>query len=438
MTVNVWLGNSIATSKSVLVSPGPNLGITSSGFSIGVGGVLLHYVGDWDAPTIVKDWNSSSDAAMNEITASASNTAAGSILFTASPGIDFEITCTVDNGAVNATSTYQQLAFGPVPSGGTFTLTIAGFTTGAITYSATPATMVSNLQTAINALSGFGVRDCIVSAGSSPGIYALDFSQGRLLGINVPAITGVWSSLTGGNAGVTVTVNQVGFAGSAGTSAVETLSFPAYGTHTGTQNTIQTISSNSINGTFAMTVGGYGTTVYLPFTAGRTLIRDALGRILGRGNVLVTGGPLYYPATNSFNPVTIEFIGTLAGLSIPVMGITTTGGQNEVQQIECIGFPATSVNYTLSYAGQTTGNINVLATNSTVQSALTGLSTIGAGNVVVTGGPLRPNGSVTTADIFQTDMGYAYGNSSGFSSGAYSASAFGVVATKLFVDLLLI
>jgi hypothetical protein len=50
---------------------------------------------------------------------------------------------------------------------------------------------------------------------------------------------------------------------------------------------------------------------------------------------------------------------------------------------------ATSGTFTLSYAGQTTSAIAYNASTTTVQSALQALSTIGAGNVTVTGNPGR-------------------------------------------------
>jgi len=57
--------------------------------------------------------------------------------------------------------------------------------------------------------------------------------------------------------------------------------------------------------------------------------------------------------------------------------------------IQTISIPSatTAGNFTLSYKGQTTGNISWNAANTAVATALTGLSTIGAAGVTVTGGP---------------------------------------------------
>jgi hypothetical protein len=60
------------------------------------------------------------------------------------------------------------------------------------------------------------------------------------------------------------------------------------------------------------------------------------------------------------------------------------GATNEVQLVTVTGSP-TGGTFTLSYAGQTTAGIAYNASAAAVQSALTALSTIGSGNVGVTG-----------------------------------------------------
>lgn len=61
-------------------------------------------------------------------------------------------------------------------------------------------------------------------------------------------------------------------------------------------------------------------------------------------------------------------------------------GVNEVQTVTITGTP-TGGSFTLSYGSQTTSAIAYNATASAVQTALSNLSSIGAGNVAVTGGP---------------------------------------------------
>lgn len=59
---------------------------------------------------------------------------------------------------------------------------------------------------------------------------------------------------------------------------------------------------------------------------------------------------------------------------------------NEVQTVTITGTP-TGGNFTLTFSGATTSNIAYNAVAATVEAALVALSTIGAGNVSVTGGP---------------------------------------------------
>lgn len=70
----------------------------------------------------------------------------------------------------------------------------------------------------------------------------------------------------------------------------------------------------------------------------------------------------------------------------------TTANANEVQTLTLTGAP-TAGTFTLTFGGQTTAAIASSATAAAVQSALTALSSIGAGNVACAGGPLP--GAVT-------------------------------------------
>jgi hypothetical protein len=58
---------------------------------------------------------------------------------------------------------------------------------------------------------------------------------------------------------------------------------------------------------------------------------------------------------------------------------------NEVQTVTLTGATFTAGTFTLTYMGQTTTGIAYNAANSAVQAALAALSTIGVGNVAVTG-----------------------------------------------------
>jgi hypothetical protein len=100
------------------------------------------------------------------------------------------------------------------PTGGTFTLTYGGQTTGTIAYNATAATV----QTALTGLSSVGTGNAAVT-GSAGGPYTVTF-QGTLAATNVTAITGSGAGLTGGTSpAVAVTTPTQGVADNS-TSAI--------------------------------------------------------------------------------------------------------------------------------------------------------------------------------------------------------------------------
>lgn len=110
-------------------------------------------------------------------------------------------------GTGSPVSEQHTLTVTSTPSG-TFILQWAGpllYQTGAITYSGTAATMVANLQAAMDAL--FGAGNTLV-AGTSP--YTITF-QGAYANKNIPVPT-VISSLSGGS--IAATETQVGHPGS--------------------------------------------------------------------------------------------------------------------------------------------------------------------------------------------------------------------------------
>lgn len=70
-------------------------------------------------------------------------------------------------------------------------------------------------------------------------------------------------------------------------------------------------------------------------------------------------------------------------------------GVDEVQRVTRTGTVTAGGTFTITYAGQTTAEIACSATAGTVQTALIGLSTIGPGNVAVTGGALSSTSPLT-------------------------------------------
>lgn len=102
----------------------------------------------------------------------------------------------------------QQVAITGTPTGGTFTLTFDGQTTGTIAYNA----VASAVQTALLALSNIAPGDVTVTGGPLPGTPVVVSFGGAYDGTNVPQMTGSAAGLTGGTtpAVVVTTVNQGG------------------------------------------------------------------------------------------------------------------------------------------------------------------------------------------------------------------------------------
>jgi hypothetical protein len=101
---------------------------------------------------------------------------------------------------------------------------------------------------------------------------------------------------------------------------------------------------------------------------------------LNFGTVTVQGGYLSFPLYS-----------TLSGQA---MATTNVSAASEVQTISSNGSSAGT--FSLTFRGATASGIAFSATSAVVQTALQGLSTIGAGNVTVTGGPANTTALVLT------------------------------------------
>ncbi len=107
---------------------------------------------------------------------------------------------TVGQTPQNGTNAVQTLTIGGTPTGGTFTLTYAGMTSGAITWSATNATLIANIQAALDAMPTVGSGSTVVSAGTVTagiGTVLITFSGANLSKLLVPAIGVGANSMTG-------------------------------------------------------------------------------------------------------------------------------------------------------------------------------------------------------------------------------------------------
>lgn len=107
------------------------------------------------------------------------------------------------------TNEQQTVTITGTPTGGTFTLTWNGQTTGAIAYNASAATV----EAALIALSNIDAGEVDVTGGPGPDTAWVVEFLGDYQGTNVAAMTAT-SSLTGGSSpAIAVTTNQAGVAG---------------------------------------------------------------------------------------------------------------------------------------------------------------------------------------------------------------------------------
>lgn len=100
---------------------------------------------------------------------------------------------------VNGTNEVQTITIGGTPTAGTFKLTLNGETTAAITWSATNATLVANIDAAIEALPSVGTGGVVTAVGTATagiGTFTVTFSGTNVAKRPIGAMT-VASSLTG-------------------------------------------------------------------------------------------------------------------------------------------------------------------------------------------------------------------------------------------------
>lgn len=168
------------------------------------------------------------------------------------------------------------------PTGGTFTLTFEGQTTGAIAYNASAATVETNLE-ALSNITGVTVT------GDAGGPWTVTFDASPQAGNDVGQMTGSGASLTG----MTLT-HETTQAAVASTNEIQRV----------------TLSSNTTGGTFTLTWdpgGGDETTGNIAYNATADAVETALEGLTtpGAGDFEVTG--------DAGGPWDVEFIGSTYG-----------------------------------------------------------------------------------------------------------------------------
>lgn len=307
-------------------------------------------------------------------------------------GASFDLTATTaDSGAFDvevvvlqagaaATNEKQIIQLPGTPSGGTFTLTFQGQTTGTIAYNASSSTV----QTALEGLSNIAPGDIAVS-GSAGGPWTVEFT-GTYAGVDVGLISADGSSLTGAS-GVTVATTTQG-----STTASEVWEVVVvFQAGSDDQYVLSVEDPDTLNVTNLVT------------TTQRTeyYIKQDFEATMPAG-ATVTIGEIETVGTETQTTITyrITFGGTWAGRDITLYGTSVYGsvesatvttitaggsaGSSEVQTVTITGGP-TGGTFTLTFDGQTTSTIAYNASAATVETALEALSNITAVAVTKSG-----------------------------------------------------
>lgn len=122
---------------------------------------------------------------------------------------------------VAGTDEVQTLTFGGTPTGGTFKLSFKGYRTAAISWSATNATLVSNIDAALEALAAIGSGGVTTAVGTmTAGIGTITVTFAGALGKKaVPTMAVALNSLTGTNPTLAVAETTPGVDGTYRTSS---------------------------------------------------------------------------------------------------------------------------------------------------------------------------------------------------------------------------
>jgi len=281
-------------------------------------------------------WNAGIVPQFSEITALASGS---SITLTAdNEGVPFDLTATQSGTGGNVE--IKTVTIANSPTGGTWSWVDSTYgTVSGLVYNISAATLTTQLET----LYGSGN---VTATGSNGGPFTVTFG-GDLAHENIPDITFVNTSLTGGNATVNV-VETV--KGTAGTDEVQTITF--YGSPT--------------TGTFTATFNGF-TTPALAYNVSAADLQTALRNLASIGATGVTvsgsaGGPYTVTfagtlANTAVSMITIDASGYMGGTIYGATATTTPGvdGVNEVQYISQMNSGATNETMTIEKTGTVSG-----------------------------------------------------------------------------------
>lgn len=336
----------------------------------------------------------------------------------------FGVTVTTIEAGSAAVNEKQLVDFRGTPTGGTFTITFDGQTTGNIAYNANAATV----QTALEALSNIASGDVEVTG--SAGSWTVEFKQ-AYAGTNVPLMTADGTNLTGACSISVATSTE----GAPGTNEVTRLVLqtgytirlqwqdPSVRTGFVTVGTTAAQLQSEIN---ALTgISGVGSVVVTKTADQVSDLGDYEATFDGYGgsiwDIEWVGG---FAGTNVGIFVLVDTSGTTHSQQYIVGGVTratvteeTQGSStaiDEVQTVTVLGGP-TAGTFTLTFSGQTTSGIAYNAAASAVKSALEALSNVTT--VTVTGDAGGPY-TVTFTDPGGQDVAQMTGSAASLTGGA--------------------
>ena len=204
-----------------------------------------------------------------------------------------DVTVSVTQGGSGSQNEIQTVAIQNVISGGTFTLTYNGQTTGTIAYNAAAATV----KTALESLTNIAVDDVSITGGPGPGTDWIVEFQNNLGLTDVVLMAGDGTNLVGRTASVTETTPGV-----AAVNEQQTVSIP----------------DDSVSGSFTLSFDGQGPTGAITYDDVAADIKTALELLSNIDTVAVTGGG------GPTNDWVIEFQGTNAATDVALMTADST------------------------------------------------------------------------------------------------------------------
>lgn len=274
----------------------------------------------------------------------------------------------------------QQIAIPSATSGGTFTITFEGQTTGNIAYDASAATV----QTALEALSNIASGDVTVT-GASP-TWTVEFEQ-AYAATNVAAMTANGANLTGA-AMISVATSTQGGAGRneifyfdvpTGHLFSVTINSPVssgeFATTTISESATANQLRNSLHYSLEYTTGVQAITEGADFIVTKTAITGG-----SRFQVEVTGtwgNADFATAIDETHPLGVEVYDATYTVTILTTQVQdgSSSAVSEIQVVTILGGP-TGGTFTLTFQGQTTSGIAYNASAATVEAALESLSNV--------------------------------------------------------------